>query len=104
MFFPFGGNAMTSTLHPTPTTCPISGAPAEQLPTRGDRRELLSPSVGGRYALTGTADAILHRRSPLNHRQRKFLVGRIAARRCRGQVCPLITSSDLEDVLGRRSG
>ena len=44
---------MASTLYPTPTLCPISGAPAMQQPTGGLRREIISPGVGGPYVLAG---------------------------------------------------
>jgi hypothetical protein len=93
---------MASTLYPTPTTCPISGAPAMQQPTGGLRREIISPGVGGSYAITGRVDAILEHR-PLRDPERKLLAGWIAERHRGGEACPLITGNVLDNVLGKRS-
>jgi hypothetical protein len=92
---------MASTLYPTPTTCPISRTPAMQQPTGGLKREIISPGVGGPYALTGRADAILEHR-PLTEQERKLLAGWIAARHRSGEACPLITGNVLDKVLGPR--
>jgi hypothetical protein len=93
---------MASTLYPTLTTCPISGAPAMQQPTGALRRGIISPGVGGPYALTGRADAMLEHR-PLTEPERQHLAGWIAERHCGGEACPLITGHVLDKVLGQRS-
>jgi hypothetical protein len=93
---------MASTLYPTPTTCPITRVRAMQQPTGGLKREIISPGVGGPYALTGRADAMLEYR-PLTEPERQRLAGWIAERHRHGEACPLITGSVLDKVLGQRS-
>ncbi len=93
---------MASTLYPTPTTCPISGARAKQQPTGDLRRGIISsPGVGGPYALTGRGDAMLEHR-PLTEPERQRLAGWIAERHRGGEACPLITGNVLDKVLGQR--
>jgi hypothetical protein len=91
---------MASTIHPTPMTCPISAAPAAQLPPMGARREIISPSVGGRYAISDTTEILL-RHQPLDDRERALLASWVADQRRGGAECPLITSYVLHAVIGR---
>jgi hypothetical protein len=95
------GNTMASTIRPTPTICPISGAPAMQLPSIGDRREIISSSGGGRYAISDTANVEL-RRHPLDDQERELLVGWIAEQHRSGEACPVVWSYVLGVVLGKR--
>jgi hypothetical protein len=85
----------------TPTTCPIWGTPARELPRISDRREIISPCAGGWYVIFGPADAMLARQ-PLDNREKILLTDWLMGQRRDGEDCPLVTSWVLETVVGRR--
>jgi hypothetical protein len=64
--------SMASTLHPTPTTCPICGKLAEKLPKTADQSDLNCSGPCGRYAICGTDEAILAHH-PLDDREKGAL-------------------------------
>jgi hypothetical protein len=84
----------------TPTTCPIWGTPARELPRIGDRREIISPCAGGRYVIFGPVDAMLAHQ-PLDNREKTRLTDWLMSQRRDGEGCPLVTSWTLETVVGR---
>jgi hypothetical protein len=83
-----------------PTTCPIWGTPAEELPKTGDRREIVSPRAGGRYAISGTVEATLEHH-PLDDRERQLLTDWIVGQRREGKKSSFISSYALTEVIGR---
>ena len=79
------------------TMCPIWGTPAQQFPTTRDGRDLVSPCAGGRYAISGTAEALW---PDLDDQQRELLTQWIAGQRRAGVENPLITTCVLTSVIG----
>jgi hypothetical protein len=68
-----------------PTTCPIWGTPARELPRIGDRREIISPCAGGRYVIFGPVDAMLEHRL-LDNREKTLLTDWLMSQRRDGEV------------------
>ena len=91
---------MASTLYPTPTTCPICGKPAVELPKTGNRRYLDCSGTCGRYAISGTVDAILTYH-PLNGREKVLVAEWITSQHRESNERPVITSNVLQAVIGR---
>jgi hypothetical protein len=77
------------------TPCPISGEPAQEVPPFGGAREFESPSLGGRYAISGSAMAIW---PTLDDAQRDLLRGWIEEQRRAGPYRPLVTTYALQDL------
>jgi hypothetical protein len=80
------------------TRCPITGAPTEELDSTGDRRDFISPTLGGRYAIAGTLGRIWQ---PRDDRQREAITHWIEKRRREGDECPLVTSYVLDELDGK---
>ena len=80
------------------TTCPIWGTPAQEEPRTGDWRTITSLRAGGKYAITGTAAAIL---GGFDDRQKALLTTWIADQHRAGESCPIITSYILDGILLR---
>jgi hypothetical protein len=91
---------MASTLYPTPTTCPICGKPAEEVPKTRNQRDLDCSGTCGRYAISGSVEAMLEH-EPLTESEKTLLASWIVDQRREGEERPLIWSGVLTTVLGR---
>ena len=76
-------------------TCPVSGKPADKFPTIGDRLDIDSPSLGGRYSISDSAVAVHY---PFSDAKRKHMEKLIKERRAAGDDCPLIREPDLQNI------
>jgi hypothetical protein len=65
-----------------------------------DRREITSAQAGGRYAISGTVEAMLAHR-PLTEHEKTPLTNWITDQHRKGKECPHVTSYILAVVIGR---
>jgi hypothetical protein len=79
----------------TDITCPIWQTPAKALPTTHDGQEVDSARAGGRYFISGTAQATLKNRDEL---LRARLTTWLVDQRRLGVECPVVTSNVLNDI------
>jgi hypothetical protein len=91
---------MASTPYPTSTTCPICGKPAEVLPKTGDRYDLNCSATCGRYAISGSVEAMLEHH-PLDDREKALLAAWIVRQHQDGKERPLIWDGVLTAETGR---
>ena len=79
----------------TRSTCTIWGTPAIEIPVDRDGRSMDSPRTGGRYFVSGTAEAVLEScDSHLKVRLTAWLV----EQRQLGNLCPEITGRTISDA------
>jgi hypothetical protein len=76
--------------------CPIWGTPAEFEPTNGDDYSIVnSPRAGGKYSITGTAEAIVDH---WGNREKILLTSWIIEQHRLGVDMPKITADTLKDI------
>lgn len=80
--------------------CPVWGTPARTVPTSRDGRDVDSARAGGRYFISGTAEAIL---AGINEPAKARLTTWLVDQRHLGVECPEITSTIIDQIKRWRS-
>ena len=78
----------------TSNTCPIWGTPANHFPRDGDRLRVESPRAGGKYVVSGTAEALLE---AADEQQKARLTTWLVKQRALGDEWPWVASSTLAE-------
>ena len=79
----------------TSNTCPIWGTPANHFPRDGDRLRVESPRAGGKYVVSGTAEALL---KTADEQQKVRLTTWLVKQRALGNNCPWVFAATLDEV------
>ena len=82
----------------TSNTCPIWGTPANHFPRDGDRLRVESPRAGGKYVVSGTAEALLE---AADEQQKARLTTWLVKQRALGDEWPWVASSTLAEETNR---
>lgn len=81
------------------TSCPIWQTPAKAFPTTRDGQKVDSPRAGGRYFVSGTAEAMLN---SWDEPKKVLLTSWLVEQRRLGVSCPEISSATLDEAAKRR--